>query len=159
MTIGVYAIIHKRTRKAYIGSSSNIERRLVIHRSYINTNSKFVPIGIRESGAFCVDDFEFKVLKVTSSIEEARELETAALECFFGDGLYNKSPNADGSTGTTRNRIAYVYGAQKRLSNPDYRAKLSAACKGKRAIVTCPHCGLSGGGGNMRRYHFDNCKK
>jgi group I intron endonuclease len=24
--------------------------------------------------------------------------------------------------------------------------------------VTCPHCGLSGKGGNMTRYHFSNCK-
>jgi hypothetical protein len=22
----------------------------------------------------------------------------------------------------------------------------------------CPHCGLIGGGGNMKRYHFENCK-
>lgn len=25
-------------------------------------------------------------------------------------------------------------------------------------IKICPHCGLSGSGGNMSRYHFDNCK-
>jgi group I intron endonuclease len=24
--------------------------------------------------------------------------------------------------------------------------------------VNCPHCGISGSGGNMTRYHFDNCK-
>lgn len=24
--------------------------------------------------------------------------------------------------------------------------------------VTCPHCGKVGSGGNMKRYHFDNCK-
>ena len=24
---------------------------------------------------------------------------------------------------------------------------------------TCPHCGLTGGGSNMTRYHFDNCKQ
>jgi len=24
---------------------------------------------------------------------------------------------------------------------------------------TCPHCNFTGGGGNMKRYHFDNCKK
>lgn len=24
-------------------------------------------------------------------------------------------------------------------------------------LVTCPHCGKSGKGGNMTRYHFDNC--
>jgi hypothetical protein len=22
----------------------------------------------------------------------------------------------------------------------------------------CPHCGKKGGGGNMVRYHFENCK-
>lgn len=25
--------------------------------------------------------------------------------------------------------------------------------------LTCPHCNLTGRGGNMTRYHFDNCKK
>ena len=25
-------------------------------------------------------------------------------------------------------------------------------------IITCPHCGKKGGGGNMKRYHFDECK-
>jgi len=26
-------------------------------------------------------------------------------------------------------------------------------------IDCCPHCNTSGGGGNMKRYHFDNCKE
>lgn len=32
--------------------------------------------------------------------------------------------------------------------------------KGYRKIKQkiCPHCGINGGGGNMTRYHFDNCK-
>lgn len=25
--------------------------------------------------------------------------------------------------------------------------------------VICPHCGVQGGGGNMKRFHFDNCKQ
>ena len=25
-------------------------------------------------------------------------------------------------------------------------------------LLTCPHCNSSGSGGNMTRYHFDNCK-
>lgn len=53
----------------------------------------------------------------------------------------------------------YRNGAAKRLANPDFRNRLSEACKGKRKIVTCPKCGTSGGGGNMRRYHFEKCKK
>lgn len=27
-----------------------------------------------------------------------------------------------------------------------------------RLSTTCPHCGKVGSGGNMKRYHFDNCK-
>lgn len=53
----------------------------------------------------------------------------------------------------------YKHGAAKRLADPNFRIKLSLACKGKRQIVICPKCGVSGGGGNMRRYHFENCAK
>lgn len=28
----------------------------------------------------------------------------------------------------------------------------------KQETVICPHCNKSGGGANMKRYHFDNCK-
>jgi hypothetical protein len=28
----------------------------------------------------------------------------------------------------------------------------------KQKIVSCPHCNKKGGKGNMKRYHFDNCK-
>lgn len=34
---------------------------------------------------------------------------------------------------------------QKKLSGPQIK-------------LTCPHCGLQGGEGNMKRYHMDNCK-
>lgn len=42
---------------------------------------------------------------------------------------------------------------------PEQRAKKMQAMRGKREVVTCPHCGVQGGGGNMRRYHFDGCKQ
>ena len=46
------------------------------------------------------------------------------------------------------------------------KQKLSKMFKGKPSsragmpfrVVECPHCGLRGGGPNMTRYHFDNCK-
>lgn len=31
--------------------------------------------------------------------------------------------------------------------------------KAKEPIRVCPHCGAEGKGGNMTRYHFNNCKK
>jgi hypothetical protein len=33
-----------------------------------------------------------------------------------------------------------------------------ANMRGPREKKTCPHCGFIGAGGNMGRYHFDNCK-
>ena len=39
------------------------------------------------------------------------------------------------------------------------KAGKSTKLKGHRyKKVTCPHCGTVGGGGNMTRLHFDNCK-
>jgi hypothetical protein len=61
--------------------------------------------------------------------------------------------------GTKRDGAPYIGGAAKRLADPEFTTRLSAACKGKREVVECPHCGVTGGGGNMRRYHFDKCKE
>ena len=45
----------------------------------------------------------------------------------------------------------------KRLS--ESKTGKSIKLKGYRyEKVTCPHCGTVGGGGNMTRLHFDNCK-
>ncbi len=159
MTAGVYAIINKINGKAYIGSSKNVELRLSHHKCYIK-NRKFLHYQGYKNDAilYGVDAFEFKLLKATETAEEAEELETEFLSIWI-DGLYNKAPHANGSTGVKRNRETYIKAAAKRLLDPGYRQKLSQACKGKRQIVKCPHCGLEGGGGNMRRYHFEACSK
>jgi group I intron endonuclease len=157
--IGLYAVINKQNRKAYVGSSDNIKRRLIHHKCFINKrNFRYYQGYAEDAVKHGVGGFEFKVLVETKTIEEAKELETAFLEIFI-DQLYNKAPSADGGTGTKRNSETYRKGAAKRLLDPNYSDKLSTACKGKREIVQCPHCGLFGGGGNMRRYHFDKCKK
>lgn len=63
-----------------------------------------------------------------------------------------------GKKRTDEQKENYKKGAAKRCSDPDFSKRLSESCKGKRKIVICPHCGTKGGGGNMRRYHFINCK-
>lgn len=49
----------------------------------------------------------------------------------------------------------------------EFKKKLSKAAKArsihgntgkKNEILTCPHCGKSGGASGMKRWHFDNCK-
>lgn len=44
-------------------------------------------------------------------------------------------------------------------ASEETKAKMSNAHKGKKhAIVTCPHCGTSGGLTGMKSWHFNNCK-
>lgn len=159
MTIGVYAVHNKINGRAYIGSSKHVELRLIHHKSYINTGLFLHYQGYTEDAKkYGVDAFEFKLLAETPTIAEARDMEQAFLGIFLED-LYNKAPSANGASGTKRQSKPYIEGAAKRLSDPEFRAKLSESCKGKREVVQCPHCGLQGGGGNMRRYHFDKCGK
>jgi len=47
----------------------------------------------------------------------------------------------------------------------EVRLKLASLMRGNRNTngltypkKTCPHCGAEGGGGNMKRYHFESCK-
>jgi group I intron endonuclease len=156
--IGVYAVTNMVNNRSYVGSSSNVHKRLSQHKCAIKTGKIFHYQGYAEDAkTFGLSAFKFRVLVETATIEEARELEEAFLDLFLDD-LYNVTASAKG--GAPKKRVdtqPYIVGAAKRLADPEYRLKLSAACKGKRQVLTCPHCGTQGGGGNMRRYHFDNC--
>lgn len=60
-------------------------------------------------------------------------------------------------------------GMYGKTHDEEARKKISEANKGKepwnkglaqqQKTVICPHCGKEGGKGNMKRYHFDNCKE
>jgi hypothetical protein len=55
------------------------------------------------------------------------------------------------------------YGKQQNPSGPRGKQQNPSGPRGKQQNpaleIKCPHCGLVGRGGNMTRYHFDNCKK
>lgn len=189
--IGVYGIIHIPTRRAYVGSSVNIERRFREHKRALLNNRHHCSHLQNAWNKYGEAAFEFRIGGEAKDFQEARELEQEFLDAFF-DQCYNSKPSAIGyasgeyhpakradwhmktvkdrlteeerkekygaARGLVRDPVPYVAGAAKRLADPEYTKRLSAACKGKRKIVECPHCGLQGGGGNMRRYHFDKCK-
>jgi len=49
--------------------------------------------------------------------------------------------------------------ATGRVHSQETRDKKRASMTGIRyEKTTCPHCGVVGGGGSMKRYHYDNCK-
>ena len=53
-------------------------------------------------------------------------------------------------------------GQYKKSGKPSKPSKPSKPYKNKgkpQPQVICPHCGKTGGGSNMKRYHFDKCKK
>lgn len=190
--IGLYAIIHKTSRTAYVGSSNDIARRIKEHKTALKFNKHHCHHLQRAWNKYGQEIFEIKQIATAGSLKEARELEEAFLECFI-DKLYNSKTTAIGfgagedspsrrpdfhmktvmqrlspeerkakygkTKGTKRPSEPYILAAKKRLSTPGHLDRLKEACKGKRRLVTCPHCGLTGGGGNMQRYHFEKCKK
>ncbi len=190
--IGVYAIVHSPSNRAYIGSANDIKRRFKEHRTRLRTAKHHSPYLQSAWDKYGEAQFVFKVVAEAENLETAREIEQAFLDCFYGE-LMNCRPSAVGfaagdahaskrpdwhmktvmqrltpeqrraiygkAKGTKRDGAPYIGGAAKRLADPEFTTRLSAACKGKREVVECPHCGVTGGGGNMRRYHFDKCKE
>ena len=156
--IGVYAIRNVVAGKVYIGSSGNIKKRLICQKSYLKNGNHPATIRSLRGTKQDVSQFSFDVVCETESIDQARELEDFLLAEIPQDQLYNLALDYTGGKVKRINLERYRDGAAKRLSDPEFRNKLSQSCKGKRQIVTCPKCGVSGGGGNMRRYHFDRCR-
>lgn len=62
-------------------------------------------------------------------------------------------------TKTRKENGNYVAWNKGKTFSDEYRQKMSERRKGmSQKTVTCPHCNKEGGQGNMKRYHFDNCK-
>jgi len=50
-------------------------------------------------------------------------------------------------------------GKKRKPHTEETKKKMSNSHKGKSyKIVTCPHCGKTGGSGGMKTWHFDNCQ-
>ena len=156
--IGVYAIRNESAGKLYVGSSSDVLRRLMCHKSYLRNGNHPAMIRALRGQKQNTELFKFDVICETDSVEKARELEEFLLSEIPQERLYNLASDATGGRVKRTNLERYRNGAAKRLADPSFRDKLSQACKGKRQVVICPKCGVSGGGGNMRRYHFEKCK-
>ena len=88
----------------------------------------------------------------THSKESRKQLSQSLLEYYKTHSSYERTPE-------TREKISK---SKKGRASPNKGKKMTEdqtrnMRKPKRRM-TCPHCGVEGGGGNMIRYHFDNCK-
>ncbi len=51
-------------------------------------------------------------------------------------------------------------GKNKSPRSEEFKRKVSATMKGRPlSTITCPHCAKIGGVSQMKRWHFNNCKK
>jgi bisphosphoglycerate-dependent phosphoglycerate mutase len=79
----------------------------------------------------------------------------------YGEESYRawQQSHSLGKRRTPEHKKNYSDAAKKRWSDSQDSKKRSEAMRKPRRVFTCPHCNLTGGGGNMKRYHFDNCKE
>jgi len=57
-------------------------------------------------------------------------------------------------------RSLALKGVKKPTRTAEHKHNMSLAKKGKSLqIIKCPHCDKIGGGGAMKQWHFDKCKK
>ena len=74
----------------------------------------------------------------------------------------HSNKRANSNIGKKRNEETCKLLSQRlseRIVKLETKDKRRIAMTGLRyPTVICPHCNISGAGGNMKRYHFDNCK-
>jgi hypothetical protein len=70
----------------------------------------------------------------------------------YNSARYTKIPN------TNRGKIAWNRGIVAWNKGKTFKRKPETSPRKPMEKLCCPNCGLVGSGGNMIRYHFNNCK-
>jgi len=81
--IGLYAIVHKTKRTAYVGSSNNIARRIKEHKTDLKYNKHHCQHLQRAWNKYGSDAFEIKQIASANSLKYARELEEAFFRVLY----------------------------------------------------------------------------
>jgi group I intron endonuclease len=162
--IAVYAIKNIVTGMSYVGSTIDWKHRKSSHLSLLRRGMHHSQWLQRAWNKYGESSFIFIPCFNVSSREEALHVEDVVLSEYFFNGLYNVKQDAVGFVGcsnpkTDDHKNAIGSAIKKSWQNEEIRQKRTESMKGKRSVVVCPHCQVSGGGGNMRRYHFDKCKE
>ena len=174
----VYKITNSINEKVYVGQTVfSAEKRFKRHISDAisnkNENNHFHnAIRLYGSDVFSVETI---VDNVPEELIDDLETNCIAMEDSFING-YNTLEYGASARGYKRTRESIEkqrstmlkkgnHFAGKKHSEETLRIigqKVSASNTGKKrgnyAESECPHCGKTGRGGNMKRYHFNNCK-
>jgi group I intron endonuclease len=159
----VYAIKNIVTGQSYVGSTNSWRHRKAGHLHMLRKGKHHSVWLQRSWNKYGPDAFIFLPCYNVASHQEAIEIESEVIEEFFLNGLYNTKPDAFGFVGcdkpkTDAHKMAISKAITRSWKNPEMVERRKQSMRGKRNVVVCPHCELKGGGGNMKRYHFENCK-
>lgn len=102
MNKGIYGIFNKKNGKKYYGSSSNIERRWIMHKRQLRNNNHHNLFLQRAWNKYGEDEFNFKIVEIYSG---SSEQELFQLEQIYLDTCpeYNIGKNASGGDNLTKN--------------------------------------------------------
>ena len=74
--------------------------------------------------------------------------------CKKNNGMYGKKHSNE-----TKEKMSKIHKGKKISDEQKRKMSLSlSGIKKNMKVFICPHCDKKGKGGNMTRYHFDNCK-
>lgn len=145
---GVYRIVNIKNGMRYYGSTKDLRQRRHNHKSLMRKGTHQNP-GIREDAAIHGEgSFEFEVLCYCKP-QERKRLEGVLIDQNLGEECYNRHDSNGSYEATEEHR--------RKNSNHKKSEEHKANMRKPKRKVACPHCGLVGGGGAMKRWHFDNC--
>lgn len=87
--IGIYKIENIITKKKYLGSSLNIEKRILRHKNELTKNKHINTHLQREFNKYGVNFFIFEIVEICNK-EEVRKIEQNYLDLIFSDKKYYK---------------------------------------------------------------------
>lgn len=153
LTAREHFIVHKLLCEIYLNEPKLIYAYWMMSRSI--SNSKY----IREYSVSS-KDYE-RSRRLFSDISSKQQLGKTLTD------EHKKALSVAAKTRKTRSPITHSEKTKQHLSSLwkgttrslEDKQKISNGQRGKqRKIVTCPHCGKSGGNNGMTHWHFDNCK-
>jgi len=150
--------IHVKVWEEFMGVEVPFDdngKRFVIHHLDQNPNNNDI------LNLVCMTDFEHRRWHNKNLSKETLEKKRVSMigKNHAEETKLKISESHKGKKHTEESKLKTSEAMKGKKHTEETKLKMSEAKKGKKKrIVVCPFCKKSGGCGNMKRYHFDNCK-
>lgn len=162
---GIYCIRNLISGKVYVGSSQNIRKRFLAHKSALQLGRHHSEVLQRSWIKNGCDAFSFEILEIVEDLSHIIQREQHwidALKAHKSDGGYNICPIAGRTSGiklSSKTRAALSAAKRGRTKTAEHRAKIGAANTGKkRSPEFCEKMRSINLGRKMTREQRDNMR-